>query len=381
VNGTQAEIRILRVGSRPTDRHPGMGLALLKLCQSDHFVTSFYSFASSTDETFVNHSNTKTTSHYLPFYNPTMPKRRQGLRFWCLQFVRLLAIAWYYLHFMFRARNENPDIVHIHNPMFIGVAMWGRLKGAKTCLTIHGTDFSRLSESSLIRSFLSIVDSVLCVAEKHQKAMRDWFPEKSIHLVSNGVDTKEPLEYSLPLESRNMTILSVGSLRWHKDHATLIDAFAQLAEQYPEWKLVILGEGPKRAELTEQINRLGLADRIALPGVVDRRELFEQLGRASVFILSSVTEGLPKALLEGMAAGCACIATDVGDCRRVLDDNGIIVNVSNAGGITDALATYLDNTELRMDKGRSAQKRSQEFSWKVYRDTHEYIYRNLLKKS
>jgi glycosyltransferase involved in cell wall biosynthesis len=116
-------------------------------------------------------------------------------------------------------------------------------------------------------------------------------------------------------------VLGVGRLVPQKDFSTLLRAFAQLRAGR-EARLVILGEGPERRPLEQLARELSVAADVKLPGY--DHNPFRYMSRASVFVLSSLYEGLPGALIQAMACGCRVISTDgAGGAREVLD-NGTI---------------------------------------------------------
>lgn len=146
-------------------------------------------------------------------------------------------------------------------------------------------------------------------------------------------------------------VLGAGSLRPEKDFATLIAAFEILRATMPA-RLVILGEGPQRAELERRIRESVHADDIDLPGFV--RNPYAFMARASVFALSSVVEGLPGVLIQAMACGCPVVSTDCpSGPSEVLDGgrHGRLVAVGDAealaSAIVDTLRSPPDATALR----------------------------------
>ena len=102
-------------------------------------------------------------------------------------------------------------------------------------------------------------------------------------------------------------ILAVGRLTVQKDYPTLIKAFAHLTARRP-CRLIILGEGKKRKDLEDLVEGLHLADQVSLPGWVDNPFAF--MSHASLFVLSSLHEGLPGVLVQALACGCPCVSTD-----------------------------------------------------------------------
>jgi len=140
-------------------------------------------------------------------------------------------------------------------------------------------------------------------------------------------------------------ILSAGRLARQKDFPTLLRAFALLRKRRPA-RLVILGEansGSGRAELEGLAARLGIADELSLPGMVDNP--FAYMARAAAFALSSAWEGMPGVLIEAMACGCPVVSSDCpGGSREILEDGGLgaLVPVGDAAALADALEQTLE---------------------------------------
>lgn len=152
-----------------------------------------------------------------------------------------------------------------------------------------------------------------------------------------------------------------------KDIKTMIQGFAWAREEYEKVRFYIMGPDEEDKEYAGECRRLsenlGLQD-LVFTGKV---EVAEYLARMDVMVLSSISEGQPLAMLEGMACGKPYIATDVGSCRELLygrGDNfgeaGIIVPVMNAEMLGSAIVRLCKNKELRQRMGRSAMRRVSE---------------------
>jgi len=156
-------------------------------------------------------------------------------------------------------------------------------------------------------------------------------------------------------------IAGLGRLSIEKGFDQLVAAFAAVSEQHPDWNLVIVGDGPARTELEAQIASLGLSDRILLTGWIEQPWL--RLRNTSVFVLPSRYEGFPNALLEAMAEGKACIATDCqsGPAEIIQSEtNGLLVELDSSENIPTALGTALDRVlsshTLRTSLGEQARR-------------------------
>jgi glycosyltransferase involved in cell wall biosynthesis len=155
---------------------------------------------------------------------------------------------------------------------------------------------------------------------------------------------QQPVDHPWLNESppREPVILSTGRLENQKDYPTLLRAFARLLTHRAA-RLIILGEGSKRDELTALAQQLGIAERLHLPGMV--RDPLPFMGRADLFALSSRHEGLGMVLAEALAAGSPVVSTDCpSGPREILQDGafGRLTSVGDADALAAAMAATLD---------------------------------------
>jgi glycosyltransferase involved in cell wall biosynthesis len=159
------------------------------------------------------------------------------------------------------------------------------------------------------------------------------------------------------------TIITVGRLAREKNYQALIEAFAHLAPQHPEWSVKIFGDGPMRDVLQQQIDDSGLADRVKLMGMTNDVE--SQLLDSSIFALSSESEGLPLVLVEAMVCGVPCVAYDCSPgIREIITDgvDGLVVTNRSVTELTAGLGRLIDDADLRRSMGRAALSSAQRFS-------------------
>ena len=156
--------------------------------------------------------------------------------------------------------------------------------------------------------------------------------------------------------NRKNTIVSVGRLAAQKNHKLLINAFAELSKQYPEYDLIIFGEGPLRQELQRQIDSFGLQGKISLPG--NKSDVLDRIRDAAIFVLSSDYEGMPNVLLEAMGLGIPCISTDCpcGGPRSIIkhEVNGLLFPVGDVDELVKQMTFYIEHPRLAMQIGKNA---------------------------
>jgi glycosyltransferase involved in cell wall biosynthesis len=158
-------------------------------------------------------------------------------------------------------------------------------------------------------------------------------------------------------------VVAAGRLASEKGYDRLIDAFGSVADRHPEWVLKIFGEGPLRARLEKQVESLGLAGRVLLLGLA--RDIETELVASSVFALSSIHEGLPMALAEGMACGLACVAFDCAPgVREIVTDgvDGIVVPPRNVPALAEGLSRLMADEDLRRAYGTAARQSVRRFA-------------------
>lgn len=158
-------------------------------------------------------------------------------------------------------------------------------------------------------------------------------------------------------------LVAVGRLTQQKGFDLLIDAFARITGDFPDWRLIIWGEGPDRAALEQQIARLDLARAVRLPGTSANRESW--LETAGVFVLSSRYEGFSNATAEAMGAGLPVIAfdCDYGPSDMIDDgETGLLVRPEDTEALAAAMRRMMEDVSLRERLGRAARQRAADFS-------------------
>ena len=177
---------------------------------------------------------------------------------------------------------------------------------------------------------------------------------------------------------REKTIAAAGRFTAQKNFSLLLDAFGAVADQYPEYRLVIYGKGPQEQMLREKAETVGLADRVEFPGYVEN--MAEELEKAGMFVLSSDFEGMPNALMEAMALGLPCISTDCpcgGPAFLIRNgENGLLIPVGDAAAMAKALSELLQSPEKAAALGQNAREITQTLApEKIYARWEAYICR------
>ncbi len=175
---------------------------------------------------------------------------------------------------------------------------------------------------------------------------------------------------------REKTIVAVGRVDKNKNHEMLIRAFAQIADEFPDYQVLIYGDGDERSYLQNLVQELGLSEQIKLPGSIDH--VSEVIYKAGIFVLTSHTEGVPNTLIEAMLMGMPVISTDCpcgGPAELIINnENGILIPVNDTEALKESLRMLIQDKELAQRLGNNAAKLETVFApQKVYAEWEAFL--------
>ena len=191
------------------------------------------------------------------------------------------------------------------------------------------------------------------------KTIKEYFPksiQKKISVIYNPVNlpqtsslTTDPSpkgEGSGKSEGKMNRIISVARLFPQKNQEMIIKAFAQIVIKYPDWKLVIYGEGPLRAELEAVVSSFKMQESVLLPGRTEH--VVEELRKSKIFCLSSDYEGMSNSMIEAICVGLPIVSTKVSGTDELIEDgiNGYRVEIGDERGMANALEKLIQNEEM-----------------------------------
>lgn len=214
----------------------------------------------------------------------------------------------------------------------------------------------------------------------------EWYPKQVLHkpycIIPNAINPD--IEQIIPEVGIEKVIVSAGRLTNQKNHSLLIDAFAKIASQIPNYKLIIYGAGPLEEFLQVKIRNLQLNSRIVLAG--HSSCLVKRISTASLFVLPSNFEGMPNALIEAMGLGLPCIATDCdgGGARFLINNevNGLLVPKKDVDGLAESMLRLIQNQELATALGKEASKIKSELSAEsIYNRWEKFIINTVISQN
>jgi glycosyltransferase involved in cell wall biosynthesis len=292
-------------------------------------------------------------------------------------------------------RELGVDLVHTNHPLdrlYAGLA--ARLVGIPSITTAHNTLYGPRPAAKRLRSwvesrlFSQYIAVSAAVAARYEAAVR--IPLSRINVIYSGIEVQkfglplstdviQQLTGQLGLNGADPILVSVGRLHPIKGHKHLIPMMSQLLPRWPHARLLIVGEGSERADLESAIAQAGLERSIALLGM--RTDIRELLAISTAFVFPSISEGLPIAVLEAMAAGKPVIASRVGPMPEMVEDgvSGLLVPPEDPSALADAVGRLLTLPGQASQMGRQAQKiAATRFSVDAAARSMEALYRTVL---
>ncbi len=254
-----------------------------------------------------------------------------------------------------------PDLVHLHTSKagFVGRAA-ARRAGVPAVFTAHGWGFAegvpweRKSvmlfnewlSAKWTRKIITVSEADRRLALRHRVVGRD-----KLVTIHNGIaDTPQR---ALPADGEPVTVVMVARFMPQKDHPLLLEALTGISSTY---RLLLIGDGPGKAQLEARARALGLTN-VEFLGTRD--DVPDLLARSHVFVLPTKWEGFPISILEAMRAGLPVIASDVGGVREAVGEGetGFLVPRGDAAGLRERLELLLLRPDLRAQLGAEGRRR------------------------
>ncbi len=259
--------------------------------------------------------------------------------------------------------------VHAHFASHPAMAAWvmHQLCGISYSFTAHGTDLH--VDQHMLREKTESAAFAVTVSEYNRRFIAERCGEETAQkfdLIRCGTDLglfqppQRPKENIGPVE-----ILCIAAFREVKGHRVLIEACAALKTRGVSFRCRLIGTGPAEADVRRQIQALGLTGDVLIEGSKSRPKILESLNAADIIVLASIQtrrgsrEGIPVALMEGMACGLPVVASRISGIPELVEESvsGLLFTPGDARDAADALERLAKNPALREQMGHSARKR------------------------
>ena len=282
---------------------------------------------------------------------------------------------------------EKPfDIVHAHMLPRDGHAglLLARALGVPVALTVHGTDIFHyfIPGKEPWKRNIRIaqdVDALMAVSSLLMSRVAPYRGEGSLsRVVQNGVD----LSLVPNGEKRKpRSVISVGTLKARKCMDRTLEAFARLADEYPDATLTIVGIGEMVEQLRARIGQLGLQSRVTLTGGLPHEEVLRRMAQSDLFVLPSWGEGYGIVYIEAMAAGCIAVgAKDEGIADTITDgENGFLVPAGDIDETERVMRQVFAHPEAYEALRQKGMQSAHELTWARNAEKTAEVYREAIE--
>ena len=244
-----------------------------------------------------------------------------------------------------------------------------------------------LKQKSLLLPLLKYTNLVICNSHFLKNQLNDYIDCNRISVIHNGTDLSilnrnEPkaimLKARLGINDDQIVLGTVANLRKQKNYSFLIHGFNILLSKNKNLKLLCVGGGELNNEIVTLIKQLNLQDHVFLTGYTEK--VIEYLNIMDVFVLTSLAEGLPNALIEAMGMGIPAISSSVGGCSDLIENlkNGILFPVNDMVKFVQAVEDLIGDNSLAPKLGARAKKTIENrFSLNRMIDNYLLVYEKL----
>lgn len=298
---------------------------------------------------------------------------------------RLQIFAFILAHTLVTTRcARSCDLIHAQWTLSAGAASLGRWIHCRPVLaTVQGSDIFQVPQhfigAWLTRNVLQRCDYVTALSQALKQAVIDLgISSDSVQVIPNGVDTTH---FIPPTNTkRDKVILYVGTLIERKGLKYLFTAVPKVLRTFPDYRLVLVGDGPQNASLHQLAKDLGILEQVSFVGFQPPDQIRTWMQRAQALVLPSTEEGMGVVLLEAMACGTPIIGSRVDGIQDVISpDVGLLVPPADSSALTEAIQTLLSDRRKWRDMSHHARVRAvTHYDWDQIATRFVALYKSLL---
>ncbi len=266
-------------------------------------------------------------------------------------------------------RREGISVVHAHTGHAVGLAALATLGTAAAMVVTRRVDF-RLRANPMTRWKYRRADAIIAISSAVADALAaSGIDRHRITIVPSGIDLERRIEPApsvtlaeLGVNGSRPLVVMVAALVQHKDPLNFVRAVAEARRRVPALQALMVGDGPLRASVEGEIQRLALGGTIRMAGM--RADADALLAAADIVVLSSEEEGLGTVLLDAMALGRPVAATRGGGIPEIVVDGetGLLAPIHDPGALGAAIAAIASDDSLATRLGDAGRRRAAEFS-------------------
>lgn len=299
--------------------------------------------------------------------------------------IPILRTALYYIKSFFAVKKINPDIVHIQT---IYLSLSGLLikKFLHKPYVVygHGSDvyLPWRFKNIISKPILKNANGVIVLTEDMKREVQKIY-DREVFVIPNGINlerfenlSKEVSRKRLKIKEAEKIIIFIGGMRPVKGIKYLIEAMKIVTDKNKNKRLFIVGDGEERKYLEDLVRNLNLEKYITFIGKVPNEKIPEYMAASDVFVLPSLSEGLPVTVLEAMASGLPIVATNVRGLPEIIKngENGFLVKPKSTEQIAEKVLLLLEDDVLRERISKNNREEVKKYSWENVVEKLEGVY-------
>jgi glycosyltransferase involved in cell wall biosynthesis len=293
-------------------------------------------------------------------------------------------------------RRQRADLVHAHQYTPFFYALTSRYLGRRVpvLFTEHGRhfpDYPRRKRIFANRLLIGPRDQVVGVGQAVRQALirNEGIPASRVGVIYNGIELapagngnsdRLTVRKEMGVGANDLALIQVARLDYLKDHATALRTLERVVQVHPEARLVLVGEGPELGKIQEEMRQRKLQTQVRLLGL--RSDVSRLLRAADLFLLTSISEGIPLTVIEAMSAGLPVVATNVGGVSEVVEDgqSGLLAPSGDDGALAEKVLQLARDKDLHQRMGQSGRQRARDlFSESKMHDGYFQLYQGMLR--
>ncbi len=271
----------------------------------------------------------------------------------------------------------NIDILHSHYaiPHSVVASLVKKLRNVKIITTTHGSDVHTLGKHNNFKSVLSDAlqnhDCVTSVSDYLSNLTESVFNIEGVKTIYDFVNT----DIFKPNKNKEHYIVQASNFRPVKQIPKMIDIFSKVADNFPQWKLKLIGDGPDWGVAIRKARLLGIKNQVEFPGIVpDIPKIF---GNAAIMMSTSKVESFGMTIAEAMSCETPVVAPNVGGIPEVLGSTGFLYESDEDA--VEQLSKLMENEKLRIRMGKQARDRIvNNFSIDRIVEKYSHLYRTIM---
>jgi glycosyltransferase involved in cell wall biosynthesis len=291
-------------------------------------------------------------------------------------------------------RRRRVDLLHAHQYTPFFYALTGRWLGRRVPILFtehgrHSPDYPRRKRIVANRLLLGRRDRVVGVGEAVRRAVvvNEGIPAERVAVIYNGIgldaapglSDRAQVRREIGIGTDDLAVIQVARLDYLKDHATAVRTLERVVAQHPETKLVLVGEGPEREKIEAEVGRRRLTEQVRFLGL--RTDVARLVPAADIFLLTSISEGIPLTVIEAMSVGLPVVSTGVGGVGEVVLDGqtGLLAPAGDDRALAEHVLSLAADPALRRRMGQLGCERARTvFSEGQMHTAYQKLYEEML---